>query len=171
MIREFNSYKYILAIEPGLDATGWAVMSEKSGALLACGIAQPFARVNATQTIAEIRRKIIQVWEKRVGFSKQPMVLALKIPQARAEHMISLSMMGGLLWASLSPKTCLMPRAPRVQPEEEVIDMLDLNSKRRLAQDIHTIPKHLRRSAYDAIGMGQWAFQKLKTESEQHDAK
>ena len=81
MIREFNSYREILAIDPGLQATGWAVLSDKTGALLACGLVQPFAQVSRTESIAELRGKILKIWEQRVGFSKNPAVLAVEMPQ------------------------------------------------------------------------------------------
>ena len=184
MIREFSSFKHIFAIDPGLEATGWAVLSESTGRLLACGVARPFARVNQTQTIADIRLKILKIWEEQVGFSKQPRILAIEMPQIYQQKflkgdpndLIPLSVMGGLLWASLTPKTCYLPKpqswkgqVPKNTMQERIFGAMDLASKKVLAEGLHIIPKYLRHNTYDAIGIGQWAFRKFQGEA--NDAK
>ena len=161
MIREFNSYREILAIDPGLQATGWAVLSDKTGALLACGIAQPFAQVSQTHSIAELRLKILKIWEERVGFSKNPAVLAVEM-----DNSIPLSVMSGLLWASFSPGRCYLPKSATWKTtQEQIMAGLDMRAKKVLAEDLHVIPKHLRHNVYDAIGIGQWAFKQLTGEA------
>lgn len=180
MIREFNSYREILAIDPGLQATGWAVLSDKTGALLACGLARPFTQLSRTETIAELRLKILKIWEQRVGFSKNPAVLAVEMPQIYQQKLlkgdpndlIPLSVMSGLLWASFSPGKCFLPRpaswkgqVPKEVMQERIVAGLDAREKKVLAEDIHVVPKHLRHNVYDAIGIGQWAFKQLKGEA------
>lgn len=172
MIREFYSFKNILAIDPGLDATGWAVISEKTGHLLGCGLTQPFAQVDQTQTICEIRKKLLKVWEERAGFSTNPMVLAVEMQEGGDS--IPLSIMGGMIWASFIPNRCYMPRPqkwkeqwPRESVEEYFFDDFDIKSKRAYAESIHVVPRHLRHSVFEAIGLGQWAYRKWKAEQKQ----
>ncbi|MEI6806160.1 MAG: hypothetical protein WCK49_06595 [Myxococcaceae bacterium] len=179
MIREFTSYKNILAIDPGLQATGWAVLSDATGYLLACGIAQPFAQVDRTQTIAEIRLKILKIWEERVGFSRNPAVLAVELPQIYQQKflkgdpndLIPLSVMSGLLWASFNPAKCFLPRpatwkgqVPKEVMQERIVAGLTPKQKSVLAENLHVVPKHLRHNVYDAVGIGQWAFNQLQGE-------
>jgi len=171
MIREFNSYREILAIDPGLHATGWAVLSDKTGALLECGIVRPFAEVSQTHTIGELRSKIMKIWEERVGFSKNPAVLAIEMPFMCQQELevIPVSVMNGLLWASLNPGKCFLPKAAtwkgqtsKIVMQENIVAKLNTNSKRVLAENLHVVPKYLRHNVYDAIGIGQWAFKQLQ---------
>lgn len=177
MIREFNCYREILAIDPGLEATGWAVLSDKTGTLLDCGIAQPFARVNQTQSLAEIRLKLMKIWEERVGLSKNPKILAIEMPQIYQQKflkgdpndLIPLAIMNGLLWATLSPSQALFPRpavwkgqVPKVVMEQRIVSNLSLRSKKAFAEGLHVVPKHLRHNVYDAVGIGQWAFKQTQ---------
>src|SRR3989338_1003307 len=150
MIREFSSYKEILAIDPGLHATGWAVLSDKTGALLDCGMVRPFAQVSQTHSIAELRSKILKIWEQRVGFSKNPAVLAVEMPQIYQQKLLKgdpndllpLSVMSGLLWASFSPNRCYLPRpatwkgqVPKEIIQERIVASLDARGKTVLAED------------------------------------
>ncbi|MEI6791235.1 MAG: hypothetical protein WCK42_08650 [Myxococcaceae bacterium] len=179
MIREFNSYREILAIDPGLQATGWAVLSDKTGTLLSCGMVRPFAQVSQTHSIAELRSKIMKIWEERVGFSKNPVALAVELPQIYQQKflkgdpndLIPLSVMSGLFWASFNPGKCFLPRpatwkgqVPKDVMQERIISKLSTSSKRILAESLQTVPKYLRHNVYDAVGIGLWAFKQLQGE-------
>lgn len=179
MIREFTSYKDILAIDPGLHATGWAVLSDKTGALQSCGMVRPFAQVSQTHSIAELRSKILKIWEEHVGFSKNPAVLAVELPQIYQQKflkgdpndLIPLSVMSGLFWASFNPGKCYLPRpaswkgqVPKDIMQARIISKLDTRSKRILAESLQSVPKHLRHNVYDAVGIGLWAFKQLQGE-------
>jgi hypothetical protein len=174
VIREFHSFKHVLAVNPGLDGTGWAVLSEKSGHLLGCGLERPFAQVNQTQTICELKRKIMKVWEERAGFSANPVVLAMEIPQAVVDsNSIALSIFSGLLWASIGAGKCYMPQPrqwrkaiPKNILEARMVCEFDSASKRIYAEDVHIVPRHLRLSVVQAIRLGQWAYRKWKVEGQ-----
>lgn len=174
MIREFHTFKHVLAIMPGLDATGWALISEKTGALLGCGLERPFAHVNQTRTICELKSKILKVWEDRAGFSCNPVVLAMDVPQTVADsNSIALCIMSGLLWASMAPSDCYMPSPrqwkrplPRNILEARVLCELDHKSKRTYAEDVHIVPRHLRHQVVQAICLGLRAYRKIRAEEQ-----
>lgn len=177
VIREFNCYREIFAIYPGLVCTGWAVLSDKTGTLLACGVVRPFARVNQTLAVAELRSKLLKIWEDRVGFTKNPKVLAVEMPHVPEETVavgepnesIPLSMMSGLLWASFQANQVLFPKPtswkrhlPLAGVNERIESRLDLRGKKVLAEGLHIVPRHLRHNVYNAVGIGQWAFKQTQ---------
>jgi hypothetical protein len=177
VIREFNCYREILAIYPKLLCTGWAVFSDKSGTLLACGVARPFTQVSQTLAIAELRSKLLNIWEDRVGFSKNPKILAVEMLQdsqqttasTEANETIPLSMMSGLLWASFKANQVLFPKPtswkrhlPLDGINEHIVARLNLKGKQVLAEGLHVVPRHLRYTVYNAVGIGQWAFRQTQ---------
>lgn len=173
MIREFNCYREILSIYPGLVCTGWAVFGDKSGSLLACGVAQPFTRINETQSIMEMRTKLLKVWEDRVGFSRSPRILAVEQLRSSEEiglnELVSVAVMSGLLWASLNPEQAFFPKPatwkrniPLDGVNERILSRLNQNSKKILAEGLHVVPRHLRHNVYNAVGIGQWAYRQTQ---------
>ena len=177
MIREFNCYREILAVYPGLLCTGWAVLDDKSGTLLACGVVQPFAQVNQTLAVAELRSKLLKIWEDRVGFTKNPKILAVEMPHApeystattEPNESIPLSIMSGLLWASFQAGQVLFPKPaswkrhlPLGEVNERIESRLNLRGKKALAEGLHVVPRHRRHNVYNAVGIGQWAFRQTQ---------
>jgi hypothetical protein len=176
VIREFNRYREILAIYPGLVCTGWAVLNHKSGTLLDCGIAQPFARVNETQTIAELRQKLLRIWEDRVGFSTNPKILAVEMPQCpdviqnpQTSDLVPVSIMSGLIWASFNAEKVFLPKPaswkrliPMEAVNEKIAFRLNLVGKKALAEGLHVVPRYLRHNVYNAVGIGQWAYRQTQ---------
>lgn len=179
MIRDFNCYKHILAVDPGLNTTGWAMLSHKTGRLLGCGGINPFARVSLWQTIFEIRDKMQGVWEDRAGFSINPVVVAIEIPSVKAgkSNLVDLGTLlplHSLATVLQQQFNCKKPYSPttkkwrgyyaKVEMAQYVYNSLDKRSKAVLEGDIESVAKQQRAAVYDAIGIGLWAFQRLSAD-------
>jgi hypothetical protein len=52
----------------------------------------------------------------------------------------------------------------KVSTEEMVMEKLCVWSKKTLAEELSTIPKHLHHNIYDAIGLGLWAIESSKNQ-------
>lgn len=158
MIRDFYCYRDIFAISPDLKATSWAVLSEKTGRLLACGVVEPFAQVNVTKSTFEIRKLIQKAWEERVGYSKSPKLVVFDAPLYDSKYLTFLS---GMLTEKLLARNASLPKDRIASPTNHrgLVLSLDANSKKVLAQALIEISRDHRHRIYDAIQLGKWAFE------------
>lgn len=180
MIREFDSFEHVLAIKPGLKTCAWAALRQTSGNLIACGLVQPFAFVDLAKAVFDVRNRLQKAWQKEVGFSTNPKVMAIETPplydvikgKTQLENAKAITFLLGVLTEKMRAENTYLPMAKSWRGHlsddkliAKVLAKLNTNSKSQLAEDIHVIHKPYRQQVYDAVALGLWAHKKWRRES------
>lgn len=160
MIREFNAHQYVFSIQPGLEASGWAIFNEHSGRLLECGVAEPFAVGTPAQVLDEMKNKLRQTWEKRVGFSWNPEVLVVETHRLHVSKDTSIyTFLAGMLRELFKARTTYLP-SPSDVFVEDTLKLLDSYSQRVLKEALFERPAVHKESIIRAVSLGIWGQKK-----------
>jgi hypothetical protein len=174
MSKEDISYSGILAIDPGIKASGVAVFNHNR--LIYANVIRPMAVVKMVESIQEIADLTKEAWHKELGVDTFPEVLIVERPQVYQQRfqkgdpndLIPLAIMAGVLWEKLKPKYVMFPlpkewkgQVPKDVTFERTKIALDKRETEILSNDMQRVPKGLRHNGYDAIGLGLWGLQRL----------
>lgn len=163
MIREFNAYQNILVIQPDIEASAWAIFADKTGRLLECGIAEPFAVVSGKQALADTQKKLQRIWEQRVGFSRNPELLVVETPRLQvSEHCSSKAFFSGVLTQMFGARKSYLP-GPEVAPGNEISE-LDQYGELVLKAELFRCAPRYRAKIRRTVALGLWAYAKWEPE-------
>ena len=168
-------YEGTLAVDPGINATGWAIYN-KNSKLQACGLIQA-KTVNVVESIKKICYDLGLAWEEHMSGTRPPELMVVEKMQVYRQglakgdpnDLIDLSILGGALWATMKPLGASFPVPSQWKgqvPKEVLIErvMKDLTKQEDtiLKSDIELIPSSLRHNVYDAVCLGKWALDRFK---------
>ena len=161
-----------LAVDPGLNASGWAAFD--SSELLGCGCFRTDAELKAT----EKEEKMAVQFErfKNVGFDlviEYPQVYRQRMSKGNPASLIQIAILVGMIkgvlqcecvevlphrWKGTIPKTS--------NPEKYIIHKRNLEELNYYEMENYTrgldcTPKTLRHNVIDAVGLGKWAQKNL----------
>ena len=168
-----TKYEGILAIDPGISATGWAIMIDKR--LEACGLLRA-DDLNMVESIQKLCYDLNLVWEKHMSGTKPPEYMVIEKPQVYQQRLskgdpndlIPLAIIGGAAWITMKPKHVSFPlprqwkgQVPKKVLFERVFKDLSKREENILKEDSELVPANLRHNVYDAVCLGKWAVERF----------
>jgi hypothetical protein len=172
-----TKFSGVLAIDPGIKATGWAIFDD--GKLKACGVARATKSLNQVDSMREILDEVSVQWEEYMGFSYSPTLLVAERPQVYQQAMlkgdpndlIPLAMIDGAIWERFKPQGVSFPlprewkgQVPKQVMANRILDGLSKREFEIVKDSLERVPSSLRHNSYDAIGLGQWALKRFNNE-------
>ena len=183
MYRDFKAYRNILAICPRDRFSSWAIVDHDTGKLISCGVAKPCEGTSVVQRPDAVKNVLASVWQKKVGSSRSPFVLAIE--KKELEDQATLSQIRTLTThATFVGMVCENFKAYRFYPEKKsewmfthnvtyfeakVLSNLDPVEKRKLVKAVQDHGLRYRTSIFQAIAFGRWAQKRFHMESHHHD--
>lgn len=167
-------YEGILAVDPGMTATGWSIY--RDGRLQACGILRADSP-NPVENMKKICYGLKTAWEEHMSGTRPPEYMVVEKMQVYRQglakgdpnDLIDLSILGGALWTSIQPKAVSFPvprqwkgQVPKDVLIQRVIKELSKQEETILRSDVDHVPSGLRHNVYDAVCLGKWALKRFK---------
>lgn len=162
----------ILAIDPGLQACGWAIFENSK--LAACGLARPVKSMQPIEMMKEIIDQVTLAWEQNVGHSAHPDILVAERPQiyqvgkGDPNDLIPLAILDGAVWQATEARGVMYPlprewkgQVPKDVMNKRTLDKLSEKEYSVVKENLSRMPKSLHHNAIDAIGLGQWAIGRI----------
>ena len=168
-------YEGILAIDPGVNATGWTIMRDCR--LQACGLLRAKG-LNVVESMKKMCYDLPIVWEEHMSGTRPPELMVIETPQIYQQRLskgdpndlMPLGIIGGALWATMNPLGVSFPlprewkgQVPKDVLIQRVVKELTKQEQTIMQTDVERIPSHLRHNVYDAVCLGKWALQRFKT--------
>lgn len=172
-----TKFSGILAIDPGVKATGWAIFER--GQLKACGVARANKSLNQVESIREVVERVAIEWEEYMGFSYRPKLLVAERPQVYRQaqlkgdpnDLIPLAIIDGVIWERFKPEGVSFPlprewkgQVPKSVMANRILESLNKRELETVKELLERTPSSLRHNGYDAIGLGQWALKRFNNE-------
>jgi hypothetical protein len=164
----------LLAIDPSIRSCGIAIFDRDK--LVYANVLRTSAVVNTLTGVTDILDLAQASWEQQMSPSVSPETLIVELPQIYQQaqlkgdpnDLIPLALLAGRLWERFKPKNIMLPlpkewkaQVPKEVMTKRTLSKLDKREIEVLGNDLIRVPKGLQHNAFDAIGLGLYALNRL----------